>query len=294
MKTNYIIKATAANGMMRAFVCDSKEMVEKARTSHFTTPVATAALGRTLTAGAMMASMMKGDKDVLTIKIQGDGPLHSIIVTADSKGNVKGYVANPNVDLPLNAKGKLDVAEAVGIGVLTVIKDIGLKEPYVGDVELFTSEIAEDITYYYAVSEQTPSSVALGVLIDKDQSVKASGGFIIQLMPNCSEEIIQKLEEKLKTIKPVTTMLDEGMTPKDILEFILGDFGLEIHEECDFRFACDCNKDKVEKVLISVGKKELQSMIDDNENINLNCHFCNENYEFSVDELKEILEKAKF
>ena len=272
---DYIIRATAAARQIRAFASTTRELVENARMAHNTSPVATAALGRLLTAGGMMGSMMKGEDDLLTIKIQGDGPIEGLTVTADSKGNVKGYAYNPVVILPANASGKLDVGGALGVGVLSVIQDIGLKEPYVGQTILVTGEIAEDLTYYYATSEQTPSSVALGVLMNKDNTVKQAGGFIIQLMPGASEDIIENLEAKLKELPSVTTMLDEGLTPEMILERLLGDLGLEIMDKLDTRFFCNCDKSRVEKALISIGRKELQSMIDDGKSVEINCHFCN-------------------
>lgn len=290
--SDYIIRATAADGQIRAFASTTKELVEKARSLHNTSPVATAALGRLLTAAGMMGAMMKGKDDLLTIKIQGDGPIEGLTVTADSRGNVKGYAFNPSVMLPPNSKGKLDVGGALGVGVLSVIQDIGLKEPYVGQTILVTGEIAEDLTYYYATSEQTPSSVALGVLMNKDNTVKQAGGFIIQLMPGASEEIISGLETKLGQVSSVTTLLDEGKTPEMILEQILGDFKLEITEKMDTCFYCNCEKHRVEKALISIGRKELSQMIEDGETIEVNCHFCNKNYSFTVDELKELLAKA--
>lgn len=291
--SDYIIRATAADGQIRAFAATTRELVEYARSAHNTSPVATAALGRLLTAGAMMGVMMKGEKDLLTIKIEGDGPIQGLTVTADSKGNVKGYVFNPEVMLPPNEKGKLDVGGALGIGVLSVIKDIGLKEPYVGQTILVTSEIAEDLTYYFATSEQTPSSVALGVLMNKDNTVRQAGGFILQLLPNASEKVISGLENKLKGITSVTSLLDAGKTPEMILEEVLGDFGLEILDKMPTEFACNCSRERIEKALISVGKQELQNMIDDGETIEVNCHFCNKNYPFTVEELKDLLEKAR-
>ena len=236
---------------------------------------------------------MKGEDDLLTLKIQGDGPIGGLTVTADAHGNVKGYAFNPSVMLPPNEKGKLDVGGALGVGVLSVIKDIGLKEPYVGQTILVTGEIAEDLTYYYATSEQTPSSVALGVLMNKDNTVRQAGGFILQLMPGASEAVISGLEAKLKEIRSVTTLLDVGNTPETILQYILGEFGLEINDKKPARFFCNCTKSRVEKALISVGKKEIQEMIDDGKPIEVNCHFCGRNYSFDVEELKEILEKAR-
>lgn len=291
--SDYIIRATAADGQIRAFAATTRELVEFARSAHNTSPVATAALGRLLTGGAMMGVMMKGDKDLLTIKINGDGPIEGLTVTADSKGGVKGYAYNPGVMLPPNKQGKLDVGGALGVGVLSVIKDIGLKEPYEGQTILVTSEIAEDLTYYFATSEQTPSSVALGVLMNRDNTVRQAGGFILQLLPGASEEIISGLEDKLATISSITSLLDEGKTPEMILEYILGDFGLEILDKVPTGFHCNCSKGRIEKALISVGKKELQEMIDDGKTIEVNCHFCNKNYPVTVEELKSLMEQAR-
>ena len=218
---DYLIRGTAAGGQVRVFGATTKDLVEKARESHNTSPVATAALGRLLTAGAMMGTMMKNQDDLLTLKIDCDGPIGGLTVTADSKGNVKGYVNNPLVVLPSNDKGKLDVGGALDIGVLSVIQDIGLKEPYVGQTILVSGEIAEDLTYYYATSEQTPSSVALGVLMNRDNTVKQAGGFIIQLMPDASEEVVSALEKRVGEISSVTSLLDEGMSPEEILGQIL-------------------------------------------------------------------------
>lgn len=289
---DYIIRATAANGQIRAFAATTRDLVEYARSAHNTSPVATAALGRLLTAGAMMGVTMKGDADILTIKIQGDGPIGGLTVTADSKGRVKGYVFHPEVMLPPNEKKKLDVGGALGVGVLSVIKDIGLKEPYVGQTILVSGEIAEDLTYYYATSEQTPSSVALGVLMNKDNTVRQAGGFIIQLMPGAEEAVIDKLEKKLGEITSVTALMDVGNTPEMILNYVLGEFGLEILDKIPASFYCNCEKQRVAKALISIGRKELQDMIDEGKEIEVNCHFCNKNYNFSVDELKEMLELA--
>lgn len=241
----------------------------------------------------MMGIMMKGSEDLLTIKIQGSGPMKGLTVTADSKGDVKGYVFNPDVMLPPSAAGKLDVGGAVGEGVLSVIKDIGLKEPYIGQTILVGGEIAEDLTYYYATSEQTPSSVALGVLMNKNNTVKQAGGFIIQLLPGASEEIIEKLEKKLGEITSITSLLDEGNTPEMILTHILGDFGVEIMEQLPTRFFCNCDKKRVEKALVSIGRKELEEMIADGESVEVNCHFCSKNYEFTVEDLKKLYEEAK-
>ena len=290
---DYIVRATAAEGQIRAFAATTKEMAETARKAHDCSPVATAALGRLLTAGAMMGVMMKGDKDVLTLQIKGEGPIGGLTVTADSHGNVKGYAEDPQVMLPANLAGKLDVGGAVGPGFLYVIKDLGMKEPYVGQTELQTGEIAEDLTYYFAASEQVPSSVGLGVLMEKNNTVKQAGGFIIQLMPFTDEKVIEALEAKIAQVRPVTAMLDDGMTPEQILEELLGELGLEINETLPAQFHCGCSKERVSKALVSVGAKELQSMIDDGKEIEVNCHFCNTNYSFSVDELKELLKKSR-
>ena len=291
--SDYMIRATAANGQVRAFAATTRDLTEYARNAHNTSPVVTAALGRTMTAAVMMGSMLKGDKELLTVKIQGDGPIGSLTVTADSHGHVKGYAQNPVVLIQANSIGKLDVAGAIGKGVLSVIKDIGLKDPYVGQTDLVSGEIAEDLTYYFAVSEQTPSSVGLGVLMNKDNTVRQAGGFIIQLMPDASEETISALEKRLAKISSVTAMLDSGKTPEDILQELLGEFGVEITEKTETRFACNCSKERMEKALISIGRKDLEEMIKDGEPIEMNCHFCNSHYQFSVEELKKILAQAK-
>lgn len=287
--SDYIVRATAANSQIRAFAITSRELVEEARTRHNTSPVMTAALGRLLSGGAMMGAMMKGEKDLLTLQIKCGGPAKGLTVTADAKGRVKGYVEVPDVMLPPNSQGKLDVGGALDLGILNVIKDMGMKEPYVGQVALQTGEIAEDLTYYFATSEQIPSAVGLGVLMNKDNTVKQAGGFIIQLLPFTSEEIIGKLEEKIKTIDSVTEMLEKGYTPERILEEILGDLGLEITDTMPAEFSCNCSKERITKALISIGKKDLQEMIDAGKPIEVNCHFCNTNYTFEVDELKEMI-----
>ena len=290
---DYIVRAMAANQQIRAFAIYSKDMVEKARASHNTSPVATAALGRLLSAGAMMGVMMKGDKDVLTLQMKGTGPLRGNVVTADSKGNVKGYVDNPDVMLPPNAAGKLDVGGAIGVGVLNVIKDMGLKEPYNGTCELKTGEIGDDLTYYFATSEQVPSAVGLGVLMNKDNTVRQAGGFIIQLMPFIEDKVVDALEQKLANVKSVTAMLDAGFTPEMILEELLGEFGLEITEKMPTQFYCDCDKKRVEKALIGVGRETLNGMVQEGKTIEVGCHFCNTKYEFTVEELKELIRKGK-
>ena len=289
---DYIVRATAANGQVRAFAAITREIVEEARQHHGTSPVATAALGRLLTAGTMMGSMMKNETDMLTLQVRGDGPIGVITVTADSKGDVKGYVENPDVMLPPK-NGKLDVGGAVGIGLLQVIKDMGLKEPYSGQTILVSSEIAEDLTYYFANSEQVPSSVGLGVLMEKDNTVKTAGGFIIQMMPFAEDATISQIEENLKHVTSVTELLDKGYTPEQLLEELLGNVGLEITDTMPTRFYCNCSKERVEQAVASVGKKDIQEMINDGKPIEVKCHFCNTAYHYSVEELKNILKRSK-
>ncbi|MBO4890177.1 MAG: Hsp33 family molecular chaperone HslO [Lachnospiraceae bacterium] len=283
-----IVRATAADGCIRAFCASTRELVEYARSCHNTSPVVTAALGRTLTAGAIMGSMQKGDDDLLTIQLRGSGPMKGITVTADSKANVKGYPLVADVIIPANSKGKLDVSSAIGVGVLSVIKDMGLKDPYVGQVELISGEIAEDLAYYFTSSEQVPSAVSLGVLMNRDNTVRQAGGLIIQALPGAGDEVIADLETKLTGIPSMTQMLEEGKTPEDILSDILGDSGLQILDTIPTHFACNCDRQRVEKVVISLGRKELKKMIDEGEPVELKCHFCNKAYEFSQDELLKL------
>ena len=290
--TDYLVRATAANAQIRAFACTTRNLVEKARQAHNTSPVVTAALGRLLSAGVMMGSMLKGDDDILTLQIKGDGPVGGLVVTADAKGNVKGYANVPDVILPANAIGKLDVGGAVGNGFLSVIKDLGMKEPYVGQTVLQTGEIAEDITYYFAASEQVPSSVGLGVLMERSNTVRQSGGFIVQLMPFADEETISRLEENLKRLSSVTTMLDKGASPEQMLESVLDGLELIVTDTMPCAFHCNCNKTRVEKALISIGRAELRDMIEEGKEIEVNCHFCNRDYLFSVEELKALYDRA--
>ena len=291
--TDKIIRATAAQEHIRAFAVDSTEMVAEAREIHKTYPVVTAALGRLLSAGAMMGSMMKGDDDLITLTIKGDGPIGSLTVTADSHGNVKGFPGNPAVDIPARNGVKLDVGGAIGKGNLTVSMDLGLKEPYNGQVELQTGEIGEDLAYYFTVSEQTPSAVALGVKVGKDSSVMFSGGFIIQLMPDAPEEVIAALETKLATLEPVTTLMERGQGPADILELVLGDLNLIITEEKPVRFHCNCSRERISRALATLSTDDLNSLIADDEEIEVKCFFCNSAYKFGTDELKAILEQRE-
>ena len=290
---DYIVRAAAASHQIRAFAITSRDLVEQARKYHNTSPVITAALGRLLTGAAMMGVMMKGEKDLLTLQVKCGGPAKGMTVTADSKGNVKGYPQAPDVMLPPNAKGKLDVGGALGPGILSVIKDLGMKEPYVGQVALQTSEIAEDLTYYFATSEQVPSAVGLGVLMNKDNTVKQAGGFIVQLMPFTEEAVVETLEKKVAQITSVTDLLEQGATPETLLEQVLGDLGVEITEQIPANYHCDCSRDRVTKALISIGVKDIQEMIEDQQPIEVNCKFCDKRYTFTPGDLKLLLEHSK-
>lgn len=290
---DYIVRATAANAQIRAFAATSRELVEKMRQLHDTSPVVTAALGRLLTGSAMMGVMLKGEDDLLTIQIKGDGPIGGMTVTADSKGNVKGYANEPQVILPASSAGKLDVGRAVGSGYLSVIKDMGLKEPYVGQTVLQTGEIADDLTYYFATSEQVPSSVGLGVLMERDNTVKQAGGFVIQLMPFAEDAVIEALEKNLEQFSSVTTVLNEGKTPEQMLGLLLDGMDMQITDTVETGYHCNCSKERVHRAIVSIGRKDIQEMIEDGEEIEINCHFCNNKYKFSVEELKEMLLQSK-
>ena len=290
---DYMVRATAADDHVRIFAAATVDMVEKSRQIHNTSPVVTAGLGRLLTAASMMGLMMKGDKDVMTIIVRGDGPVGKLTVTADSSGNVKGYADVPQVIIPPKHSGKLDVGGAVGKGTMTVIRDLGLKEPYVGQVELVNGEIAEDLTYYFTASEQVPSAVGLGVLIDTDNHVKQAGGFIMQLMPDTPEEVIAKLEANLAKIESVTAMMEQGLTPEDIINKVLEGLDTKIFDRQPVAYKCNCSTARMAKALISIGEKELSSLIEEGEPAELNCQFCGNSYKFSIDELKELLKAAK-
>lgn len=291
---DYMVRATAADNQIRAFAVTARDLVEQARSYHNTSPVITAALGRLLMGGVMMGTMMKGEKDLLTLQIKCRGAAQGLTVTADSQGNVKGYPLVPDVILPANVQGKLDVGGALGPGILSVIKDLGLKEPYVGQVALQTSEVAEDLTYYFAVSEQVPSAVGLGVLMNRDNTVKQAGGFIIQLMPDTEESVIAALEQKMATVSSVTDLLEQGATPELLLEQILGEFGLEIAKQIPVQYFCSCSKERVTRAIASIGKMDIQEMIDDNEPIEVNCQFCDKHYVFTPEELKELLKISNY
>lgn len=284
--SDYIVRGMAANNQVRFFACDSTETVDKARIIHNTSPVVTNALGRLLTGGALMGAMCKNDKDTLTIRLQCQGPLRGMLVSADSKGNVKGYVSEAQVMLPAK-----DVAKATDLGVMSVIKDIGLKEPYVGQTHLVSGEIAEDLTYYFVTSEQIPTSVALGVLQNNDTTVSKAGGFIIQLMPFAEEAIISDLEERLKTFS-FTTLLEKGETVEDIIKKLFEGYDISFTDTMPCAYVCDCSKERVEQAVISLGKKEIASMIEDNEPIEVVCDFCHTKYIFSTDELLKILQNG--
>ncbi|HHX75359.1 MAG TPA: Hsp33 family molecular chaperone HslO [Firmicutes bacterium] len=289
---DYIVRAQAAGSRIRAFAATTAELAERARIIHRTTPVATAAVGRLLTAGAMMGCMLKDENNLLTLQVKGDGPLGILLVTADSQGNVRGYVKNPEASVPPKAPGKLDVGKAVGKGILRVIKDLGLKEPYTGQVELRSGEIADDLTYYFAVSEQIPSAVALGVLTGTDCSVRQAGGFIIQPLPGCEEHVIRTLEETIAGLQGITALLAAGLSPEQILEQILGRFDLEILERTVARYHCNCSRERVEQAVISLGSSEVAAMIAENEPVEVHCHFCNTRYVLSVAELQRLLRDA--
>ena len=290
---DYIVRATAGNGSIRAFAATTRDLVQHAREVHHTSPVASAALGRMLTAAAMMGTMLKGDKDILTLQIRGEGPLQGIVVTSDSKAQVKGYVFNPGVEVPDLIPGKLNVSGAIGPGHLSIIKDIGMREPYAGKIELVTGVIAEDLTYYFAQSEQTPSAIGLGVLVETDTSIRRAGGFIIQLLPDATDEMIDRLEKKLATIPYVSDLLDMGQTPEDILNMILGDFDLNILDKIPTTFYCNCTRERVEKALISIGKDELEKIIREDKKANLHCHFCSKEYDFNEEQLVALLDEAQ-
>lgn len=291
--SDYIIRGMAANNQVRFFAATTRDIVETARSISNTSPVATAALGRLLTAGALMGAQCKNDSDMLTLQIQCSGPIGGLTVTADAHCNVKGYVNNPDVIIPANEKGKLDVAKALDLGVLSVIKDIGLKEPYCGQTQLVSGEIAEDLTYYFATSEQIPTSVALGVLMNRDNTVKQAGGFIIQLMPFASDEVIDMLEKRLGEFTSITSCLDRGQTPLDIVKEIFEGYDVEVTDEIPAKWHCNCSKDRYYRGVMSLGRKEIAAMVAEDKPIEVCCSFCKSKYSFSVDELKEMLAKAK-
>ncbi|MDG4657963.1 Hsp33 family molecular chaperone HslO [Ectobacillus antri] len=290
---DYLVKALAFNGEVRAYATVTTHTVREAQKRHDTWRTASAALGRSLTAGAMMGSMLKGEQK-LTIKVEGNGPLGHILVDANAKGEVRGYVANPHVDFEANEQNKLRVYQAVGTeGYLTVIKDIGMREPFTGQVPIVSGELGEDFTYYFAVSEQTPASVGVGVLVNGDDSILAAGGFILQIMPGAQEETITFLENKLKTIIPVSRMVEQGFTPEQMLHELVGEENLKILEHMDVAFQCTCSRERIEAVLVSLGKGELEAMREEEDKTEVHCHFCNERYIFTEEDLTQIIEEIK-
>lgn len=288
-----IVRSIAEDGSVMMCAIDATDIVSQAEQFHHTSAVVTAALGRALAAGSMMGAMLKGKDDSLTLRIKGDGPVGSIVVASDSAGNVRGSVGNPLVELPLNAKGKLDVAGAVGSGNLYVIRDVGLREPYIGQTELVSGEIAEDITHYYAVSEQIPTVCGLGVLVNTDLTVLHAGGFLIQLLPGAGDETIDRLEANINTLPPVTAMLSAGLTPEQICEKALAGFAPQVLDTFPVSYRCTCTRERVEKMLISLGERELQDIIDDGETTHVECHFCDRTYAFTVEQLRALMQRAK-
>jgi len=286
---DYIVRATAGNGSILAFAATTKNLVNTAYELHQTTPVATAALGRLLTAMSMMGATLKNDSDIITATIKGDGVIGGLVATTDNQSNVKGFDYQPHIELLINDRGKLDVGKAIGAGTLTITKDLGLREPVSGQVDLISGEIAEDITYYFAASEQLPSSVALGVLVDTDNSVKQAGGFILQLMPGARDEIIAYLEEKLPQFPAVTALLEEGKSPEDILRMLFEGQGLTLHEKIYPTYSCNCSVEKTRKALLNVGAEELKTILEEDKGANLHCHFCNRDYYFGEEIIREML-----
>lgn len=292
--SDQIVRVITSDGAVMASAITGKELVEHARQIHKTLPVATAALGRSLMGASMMGNQLKGDNDSLTLQIRGGGPLGMITCVSDSQGNVRGYVTNPFVDIPRKSQGKLDVGAAVGTdGSLTVIKDLGLKEPYVGSIPLVTGEIAEDITAYFATSEQFPTACALGVLVDRDQSVSAAGGYLIQLLPGADDAVIDKVERGIQQMGYVTHAFQEGVTPLELVQKVLGEFEVEVLETTPVEYRCYCSRERVSRALISLGVDELQKMIDEQGQAQLSCHFCNKAYTFDKAELEQLIQSIR-
>ena len=286
--SDYILRVTAFDGMIRAFFATSQDCVQTACDKHHTTPVATATLGRLLTAGAMMGLMLKGEKDKLTLELKGDGPGGKVLVTADNQGKVKGFITYPEANVPNKPNGKLNVSALVGKGTLNVIRDMPFGQPYHGMVEIVSGEIAEDLTYYFAQSEQVPSAVSLGVLV-AGTKVWHAGGFILQLMPGASEEATKLLEDKLQGLDSLTTLYSKVESPESLAEFFFGEVGYTINDKIPLSFHCDCSREKVESVLIALGRRELEALLEEDGKADLHCHFCNSNYHFSEEELKCLL-----
>lgn len=292
--SDQLVRAISKDGYVKAVAVSTRGLTERARQIHKTTPVATAALGRTLAAASMMGNALKGEGSSLTLQIKGDGPLGKILTVADNEGNVRGLVDNPFVDIPLRADGKLDVGSAVGMmGTLTVIRDLNMREPYVGSVDLLGGEIAEDLAAYFVESEQIPTACGLGVLVDRDQSVLASGGYLIQLLPGASEDIITMVEGGIMAAGPVTTLLQEDPDPESLLRRVMSDFELEILETSPIEYRCYCSRERMEKALISMGVEEMEALIEEQGSAELSCHFCDNVQFFSKEELEELLAEMK-
>lgn len=285
-----ILRGVSNDGTIRIFAAETTELVGRAQQIHHSYPIATAALGRLLTAAAMMGTMLKGERDTITLRVKGDGPLEGVLAVGNAKGEVKGYSVNPGAVLPDKVPGKLNVGGAVGKGTLSVICDLGLKEPYVAQIELVSGEIAEDLTAYYAISEQVPSAIALGVLVDTDGSVIKAGGFILQLMPGSTDEDAKKLEETIASLPPITTMLQENMSCEDIIFRVTQGFDMLVYNEAVTpAYVCDCCRERVEKALISMGREEMQKLIDEQGQAELTCQFCDKIYNFNKKELTDLL-----
>jgi len=290
---DYLVKALGYNGQVRAYAVSTTETVGEAQRRHYTWPTASAALGRAMTAGLMMGAMLKGDEK-LTIKIEGGGPIGAILVDSNAKGEVRGYVTNPHVHFDLNEHGKLDVRRAVGTdGMLTIVKDIGLRDHFTGQVPIVSGELGEDFTYYFATSEQVPSSVGVGVLVNPDNSIQTAGGFIIQLMPGTDDSTITEIENRLQSIPPVSKMIQAGLTPEEILDQLLGEGNVKVLEKMPVSFQCQCSRERISNALISLGKAEIQDIIEEEGKAEAQCHFCNEKYQFSKEELEELAAEAK-
>lgn len=288
---DYIVRAMSKDGFVKAAAIRSTAIVERAHEIHKTTPTATAALGRVLTAASIMGNMQKVENGALTLQIKGGGPLGTILATSDAEGNVRGYVQNPAISLLEKYSGKLDVGAAVGTdGMLTVIRDLQMKEPYIGSIKLVSGEIAEDVTAYFAQSEQIPTACALGVLVGEDQKVRAAGGYLLQLLPGAPDSIIDRLEAGIHEAGTVTPMLDAGMTPEDILKKVMPDFELEFFEEEPVEYRCYCSRERVTSTLIAIGRKDLQEIVDEGKPIHIECQFCDTVYEFTPEQVKSLLE----
>ena len=286
-----LIRCITSDGCVTAMAVDSTDIVNKAVELHQTSAVVSAALGRLLTAASMMGNMLKGERDSITLRVDGDGPIGAVVAVADSNGNVKGYAVNNVVEIPLNAKGKLDVGGAVGQGNLYVLKDLGMKEPYNGVIPLVSGEIAEDITAYYAESEQIPTVCALGVLVNPDLSIKAAGGYIIQLLPTADDTVISKVENSIAGVKPVTTLMSEGKSIEDIVRDALSEFDVEVLDETEAEYRCDCSRERTERVLKAIGKEELEKLADEQKITEVSCHFCGKKYKFTADEVRKLASK---